>query len=143
MFKNALHAAILLAGLAQVAIAATSLLIPRLLNWREQTARLLPLTRQVFWTYAGYIFATNLAFGLLSIAAPAILMDGSSLAAVVAGFIALYWIARVTVQCVVFDRTIAKQPLFALAEVLYVSAFVYLGVVYSVASAFNAGWIRQ
>ena len=63
MFKTELRTAVFLAGLTQIAIAASSLAIPRLLHWREETAGLVPLTRQVFWTYAGYIFATNLAFG--------------------------------------------------------------------------------
>ena len=71
---------ILLAGLAQLAIACTSVLIPRLLGWREETARLRPLTRQVFWTYATYILAINAAFGALSLLMPRALIDGSSLA---------------------------------------------------------------
>jgi hypothetical protein len=141
MFKFDLRTAILLAGLAQIAIAATSLAIPKLLHWREETARLSPLTRQVFWTYATYIFSTNLAFGILSAVAPSALIDGSVLAASVSGFIALYWLGRVAVQFTVYDRRSAtSRPLFALAELLYVSAFLYLGIVYVVAAAFNAGW---
>lgn len=139
MFKTELRTAVFLAGLTQIAIAASSLAIPRLLHWREETAGLVPLTRQVFWTYAGYIFATNLAFGVLSTVAPAILLDGSALAAAVAGFIALYWLGRVAVQFTIYDRA-ASRPLFVIAELLYVLAFLYLGIVYSVAAAFNAGW---
>ena len=44
-------------------LAAVSPLIPFVLRWREQTARLDTLTRQVFWTYAGYILVINLCFG--------------------------------------------------------------------------------
>jgi len=140
MFKTELRTAVFLAGLTQIAIAASSLAIPSLLHWREETAGLVPLTRQVFWTYAGYIFATNLAFGVLSAVAPAILLDGSALAAAVAGFIALYWLGRVAVQFTIYDRRAASRPLFVIAELLYVLAFLYLGIVYSVAAAFNAGW---
>jgi len=58
---------VLLAGLGQLALVLASLAIPSVLNWREDTAKLRPLTRQVFWTYALYIWSINLAFGLLSL----------------------------------------------------------------------------
>lgn len=142
MFKTDLQHAILLAGLTQLAIAASSLAIPKALRWREQTARLLPLTRQVFWTYASYIFGTNVAFGILSVLIPKALLDGSTLAVAVTSFIALYWTARVTLQLTVFDRSLVKGPLFRAADLLYTTAFAYLGVVYTVAALHNSGWSR-
>lgn len=129
---------IILGGLIQLAIAATSLAIPRLLDWRSDLASLQPLTRQVFWTYAGYTLGTNTAFAALSLAGAGWLVDGSPLAAAVTGFIALYWSARVAVQFLHYDRAATRaRTLFRAAEVLYVSAFSYLGVVYGVAAAGN------
>ena len=61
---------IFFAGLGQLALVAGSLAIPRVLHWREETAKLNPLTHHVFWTYAAYIWTTNLSFGLLSVSAP-------------------------------------------------------------------------
>ena len=134
MFRNA----ILLAGLAQIAIAATSLAIPRVLRWREETARLQPLTRQVFWTYATYTFATNLAFGILSTFAPELLLDGSALAAIVSLFICVYWAARVAVQFTYYDRSVAAAgAIFRIGEVLYVAGFAYLAIVYGAAAIHN------
>lgn len=127
MFKNAL----ILAGFAQLGIAVSSLIIPRLLGWREETTRLKPLTRQVFWTYASYILGFHVAFGLLSLLAPGALLDGSPLARAVCGFIAVYWLVRLTLQFTVFDRGVAAgRPLFRIAEVAYVGAFAYLVLVY-------------
>lgn len=127
MFKNAL----ILAGVAQLGIATSSLLIPRLLGWRSETARLKPLTRQVFWTYASYILGFHVAFGLLSLLAPAALLEGTLLARVVCGFIAVYWLVRLTLQFVAFDRSVAAgRPLFRFAEAAYVSTFAYLVLVY-------------
>lgn len=127
MFKNAL----ILAGVAQLGIAGSSLLIPRLLGWRDETMRLKPLTRQVFWTYASYILSFHVAFGLLSLFAPAALLDGSFLARAVCGFIALYWLVRLTLQFAAFDRSVAiGRPLFRFAEAAYVSTFAYLALVY-------------
>ena len=59
-----MHLLLILAGIGQLALALGSLTIPTVLGWREDTAKLKNLTRQVFWTYAGYTWATNVAFGL-------------------------------------------------------------------------------
>src|SRR5687768_17034074 len=125
MFKTAL----ILAGFAQIAIALSSLAIPRLLGWREETRRLQPLIRQVFWVYSGYIFATNLALGILTVATPAALLDGSVLAAAVTAFISVYWAARVVLQFMLYDRNVAAgRALFRVAEVLYVTAFAFVAI---------------
>jgi hypothetical protein len=121
---------VILAGVGQLALAAASLAIPRVLKWREDTARLAPLTRQVFWTYAGYIWATNVAFGLVSALAPEWLLDGSGLARAVAGFIAAYWGARVVVQLAFFSRHAPEGARFRAAEYALVALFVGLTAVY-------------
>lgn len=129
-----IEVALILAGLAQLGIASSSVFIPRLLGWREETKLLRPLTRQVFWTYAVYILAINTSFGLLSLLAPHLLLDGSTLARVVCLFIAAYWTSRLMLQFVVFDRSVTVRPLFRFAEAMYVCAFAYLAVVYSTAA---------
>jgi len=127
MFKNAM----ILAGIAQLGIAASSVFIPRLLGWREQALRLEPLTRQVFWTYASYILGIHVAIGSLSLLAPGALLDGSLLARAVCGFMAVYWLTRLTLQFAVFDRSVAAgRPLFRFAEAAYVATFAYLVLVY-------------
>ncbi|MEO8084983.1 MAG: hypothetical protein ABI780_14265 [Ardenticatenales bacterium] len=128
---------VLLAAIGQLVLIVASLAIPRVLGWRADTAKLRPLTRQVFWTYAAYIWATNLSFGLVSLH-PAWLLDGSPLAAGVTGFMSAYWIGRVGIQFFYFDRTDAPSgPAVRLAEVALVALFVYLAVVYGAAVAYN------
>jgi len=82
-----------------------SLAIPRVLGWRAELARLRPLTRQIFWTYAGYVWVTNLCFGLLSTFGARLLLDRSPLAAIVSGYVAGYWTARLIIQLAYFDRS--------------------------------------
>jgi hypothetical protein len=55
------------------------------------------LTRQVFWTYALYIWSTNLAFGLVSLR-PEWLLDRLPLAACVTAFITTWWVGRLLIQ---------------------------------------------
>jgi len=133
MFKiDVLPFAIRAAGFVQLAIAGSSLLIPKMLGWRQDVARLQPLTARVFWTYAGYIFSTNVAFGLLSALMPARLAEHSPLAIAVTGFMAVYWLSRLVIQFAFFDRVeAASAPLFRIARLLYVTAFASLATVYS------------
>jgi hypothetical protein len=138
---------IFLAGIGQLLLVVASLAISRVLGWRDELARVRPLTRQVFWTYAAYIWATNLAFGLVSVLMPAALVDGSSLAAGVTGFIACYWAARVAIQFFYFDRAdlaLGRGVSVAgmrLAETALVVLFVGLTLVYGYAAAINVGLV--
>ncbi len=130
---------IVMAGVGQLLLIAASLAIPRVLGWKEETAKLRPLTRQVFWTYAIYIWCTNLSFGLVSLR-PDWLLDRSPLAACVTGFIAAYWTGRVGIQFFYFDRSDAPQGRHVkLAEAVLVTLFVYLTIVYGLALLSNLG----
>jgi hypothetical protein len=140
--RPVLETLVFLAGVGQLVLVLASLAIPRMLGWREETARLRPLTRQVFWTYAAYIWSTNLAFGLLSALAPGWLLDRSPLAAAVSAFIAVYWGARLAVEFCYFDRTGIPAGLrFRAAEAALVGLFLVLTVVYTAAAVFNLGGI--
>jgi hypothetical protein len=122
---------LLLAGASQLAIALSSLLLPRVLKWRDQLAALSPLTRHLFLTYAGYILGTNVAFALLTLTMPDRLLDGSPLARAVAGFITLYWGVRLVLQFAFFDRSgIPRGLFFRFAEAGFVTLFIYLTLVY-------------
>jgi hypothetical protein len=123
---------LVLAGIGQLALSLASLAIPRVLRWREETAKLRPLTRQVFWTYAGYILCFHVAFGLLSALAPQLLLDRTPLARTVAGFIAVYWGVRLALQFFCFDRS-ERPPgaLGVLAEAALTALFLGLTIVYA------------
>jgi type II secretory pathway pseudopilin PulG len=129
---------VFVAGLGQLALVAASLAIPRVLNWQDETAKLRQLTRQVFWTYAAYIWTTNLCFGLVSTVGPGWLLDGSPLAAAVTAFIAAYWAARIVIQFAYFDRTDVPSGIaIRLAEAALVGLFVFLTLVYAGAAIVN------
>lgn len=127
------------AGIGQLLLVAASVpLIPRLLHWPEELAKLRPLTRQVVTVYAYYIAGTNLSFGLVSTLAPEWLLDGSGLASGVCGFIALYWGARLVIQFLYYDRRDAPSGLlFRLAEVALVALFLSLTGIYGAAALQN------
>lgn len=125
------------AGLAQLALVAGSFSIPRVLGWREETAKLRPLTRQVFWTYAGYILTAHLIFGLTSVFAADLLLEGTPLARGVNAFIALWWGARLVIQFTWFDTASERPPgtLFQVAEKALVLLFVGCTALYGAIAA--------
>jgi hypothetical protein len=115
---------LILAGFGQLGLALGSLALPRILSWREDTARLRPLTREVFWTYAAYIWITNLCFGVLSVAAPEWLLDGTPLSRALSAYIAVYWGTRLVLQLFVLDRSSAPPGLvFRAAHWVLVALF--------------------
>jgi hypothetical protein len=128
-----------LAGAAQLVLALASLAIPHVLGWAEEARKLRPLTRQVFWTYAAYIWAFNVSFGLVSATLPGSLLDGSTLARGVCGFIGAYWGARLLLQFFYFDRAeLAARAVTRLAEAALVCLFAGLVAVY-MSAAFGGG----
>ena len=127
------------AGIGQLILAAASLSIPRVLGWKEELAGLRPLTRQVFLIYASYILGTNVAFGLLSSFAPRALLDGTTLARSVAGFITLYWGARLALQLFVIDRRdVPRLAIYRAADLALTLLFAFLAMVYGLATFVGA-----
>ena len=121
-----------LAGISQIILVFGSLAIPKVLNWKGELKKVQTLIKQMFWIYAAYILVINLCFGLLSVFAFTELTDKSLLAKVITGFIAVYWISRVLIQFLYFDReSFPAGILNRIAEVMLVTLFVVLSAVYS------------
>ena len=136
--QNVIQQLIRLAGLAQTTLVIGSVFIPKVLGWKGELAKVQPLIKQMFWTYAAYILVINLCFGLLSMFDYRELANGSNLAAIINGFIAAYWISRVLVQFFYFDRSNFPAGKWnKLAEVVLVLLFISLSAVYSFAFYFN------
>src|SRR6202008_637609 len=72
--------------------------------WRTELRALTPMTRQVFWTYAAYVCGAHVAFGLVSLLAPERLLDGTTLARAVSGFVAAWWGARLLIAAFGCER---------------------------------------
>src|SRR5262249_27983953 len=126
-----LETAVRLAGVGQLLLVAASPAIPIVLGWRAELARCRPLTREVFWTWATYVWLTHLAFGLLSSLGAGLLIERTALARLVSGFIGTWWSARLVIQFTYFDRTAAPPGrIYRVAEAALVLLFVGLTAVY-------------
>jgi len=129
---------ILLAGAGQIALVLGSMAVPGALNWRTELVKVQPLIKQMFWVYAVYIAVINLCLGLISVFAYTDLTNGSRLAMLLTGFIAVYWISRVLIQFLYFDRTNFPTGIWLkIGEGALVTLFIFLSVVYSRAFYLN------
>jgi hypothetical protein len=142
MDKSIIEQLIFWCGIGHFALCAGSLLVPRVLQWQNHLKNLQPLLRQMFWTYAGYILATNFSFGLISTYANSELINGSLLAKGLTLFIGIYWLVRIAMQFLYFDKTDAPNGLvYTMGEIALVFSFALFTFTYLTAFLFNCEWI--
>ncbi|MBX3460627.1 MAG: hypothetical protein KF696_11800 [Planctomycetes bacterium] len=126
------------AGVAHFGVVFASLFVPRELGWSHDLAKVKPINRQIFTTYAGYILAINALFGLLALFGATWLLERTPLAACVCGFIAAYWGVRVVLQFAYYDRKSAPHGLkHKLAEAMFVTLFAAFTLIFGYATAVN------
>jgi hypothetical protein len=127
---------ILIGGVLHFGILIASGLVPGVLNWRSELARLSPLSRQLVWVHGAFIVLVIGGFGALSLTLPAELVTGSALARAVCSFIAIFWAVRLAIQFVVFDaKPYLTSRLLWLGYNALTAVFAYQVVVYSIAAA--------
>lgn len=126
------------AGIGHFILCFASLAVPRALRWREHLKPLQPLLRQMFWTYAGYILVINGWFGIISVGGANELLAHTFLAKSITLLIALYWLARIGIQFLYFDRSQApKGFLYTLGEIALISLFAGFTGIYFLAFLHN------
>ena len=129
---NLLATLLVLGGVCHFGILLASALVPRVLDWKGELARISPLSRHVVWTHGLFIVLTIIAFGAISLANATTLAGGSALARWFCGFVAVFWLSRLVVQLFLFDaRPYLKGPLLKLGYHGLTAVFMYLGVVYA------------
>ena len=137
MTPTTLTTLLLLAGVCHFGILVASALVPRVLDWRGELARVSPLSRHVIWTHGVFIVLTIVAFGLISVANATTLASGTALARWFCGFVAVFWLSRLFVQLFWFDaRPYLTNPLLKLGYHGLTIVFAYLGIVYAWAAMF-------
>jgi hypothetical protein len=129
---------IVISGIGQILLALGSLAIPNILKWKEKLSSVDNLIKQMFWTYACYIFFINLSFGVISLLAPEELLNKSILATYLSLLIALYWLGRVLIQFFYFDMSNKpKGKIYTIGEILLVGGFVFFTITYGLSAIYN------
>jgi hypothetical protein len=119
------------AGVVQLVIAGANLVLPRLLHYRENLARVSPIVREVFLVHAGYIVLVVIAFGSISLAFGSELAGGSALGRFLCAFLAAFWFLRLPVQ-LAYDPAVRRK--YRVLDVAFLLALVFLSGTYTLAA---------
>lgn len=127
-----------LAGLAQLVMVGIGACAPKLLDWGKHFAGLPLIIRQMYWTYGGYILATNLFFGILCLGFPEILIAQNGGAVALCVYLLLFWLGRIVIQFTYFDRTaLGTGRWMQWCEAGMVAVLLFLNATYAAALWFN------
>jgi uncharacterized MAPEG superfamily protein len=105
--------------------------VPARLGWKDDLAKLTPFNRKLMWTYGAFTVLTIVAFGALTLVLHDEFLRGDPVALGLAGFIAVYWLARVGVDLFYFEH--ADWPAgrrYLVGHVLLTALFVALSLTY-------------
>jgi len=126
---------IFIGGVLHFGILLASALTPQVLDWKHALRPLDPLLRHLIWVHGAFIVLMIVLFGLLSVALPGELADGSLLARAVCGGIALFWGLRLGIQFFLFDaRAYLTRPMLKFGYHGLTVVFAYNTVVYMLAT---------
>ncbi len=122
---------IFVGGVIHLGILIASGLLPKVLDWRSELAKLSALSRHVIWVHGAYVTLTIIAFGLASLLLTGELTGGSPLARALCGFIAVFWGIRLVIQFGLFDaRPYLTKPYLKLGYHGLTVCFAYFTGVY-------------
>ena len=131
MIGRALDLALWLAGAGHFVILFASFQVPARLGWREDLAKLTPFNRKLMWTYGGFTVLTIIAFGVLTLVLHDEILRGDRAALALAGFIGIYWTARILVDLFCFGHSgWPRGRAFVLGHALLLGLFAALAATY-------------
>jgi hypothetical protein len=131
MTESFFNVALWLAGIAHFSVLIASFQVPTRLGWKTELAKLTPFNRKLMWTYGGFTVLTILAFGVLTLGLHDEMLRGDRAALGLAGFIGIFWAARVTVDAAYFRHADWPQGTsFVAGHILLTTLFVALAATY-------------
>ena len=130
---------LIIGGILHFAILTAGALVPKVLNFRGELAKVNAMLRQLVWVYGVFIVFTLISFGVISIANSAALVSGAPLARWFCGFVAAFWTIRLVVQLFVYDPSpYFTNAFFKLGYHGLTAVFTYFTVVYGLAALLPA-----
>lgn len=143
MITELLDLGLMVSGISLALLCLASFWIPKILGWKEKLAGLTPLMRELFWTYSFYVFVSHIFFTVLTLGFSDWLMSGTPAAAVMSGFMCLWWMVRLYLQFFGFDfEEVVKTRFNTLAKNTLTLLFIGLVIVFGTALAWNLGWVE-
>ena len=122
------------AGVGQIALALAHAAFPKRLQWPEETARMSPVNRQIFWVHTYFVVLTVLLMGVLSLFYARALLTPSPLThPILAGYV-IFWSFRLFCQFFVYKSDLWRgKRLETFVHVLFTFLWSGLTALYAVA----------
>ena len=122
---------LMLAGIGHFGILTASALTPYVLDWKTVLKPLTPFLRNLFWVYGGFIVLVIVGMGVLTLMNLKAMANGDPIARSIAGFIAIFWFARLLIQIFIFDvKAYLKNIWLKMGYHTLTAAFVYFTLLY-------------
>lgn len=121
---------IYVAGGIHLGIIAANIPLPSLLKVRKKLAGVEGFIRQIFYVHWFYIVLVLALFAALCFGFPADLAGASTLGRFFSGFLACFWLLRIGLQWLYYDRGLRRQyvildGLYAIALIMLTGIFVH------------------
>ncbi|HEY3899277.1 MAG TPA: hypothetical protein VGM54_11720 [Chthoniobacter sp.] len=126
--KPSLHFAIQLAGSLHLLVAAANFVLPGMLEYRKNLARVTPIIREIFLVHAAYIVLVLVGFGAICLCFPDDLCGGSRLGRFLCEFLAVFWFLRIVIQFAFYDRATKKEHPFG--NFIFSAIFLYFAAIF-------------
>jgi hypothetical protein len=120
------------AGAVHVGIMAANIPLPRRLMVRERLAGVPRFVRQIFYVHWVYIVIVLGLFAGLCFGFAPELAGASGLGRFLSGFMAAFWLLRILLQVVYYDREVRRENRGL--DVIYLGALVVLVVILGIAA---------
>lgn len=125
-----LELALRIAGGSLLVLSVLHVALWRTLDWSREAGRMTALNARVFFVHTFFIAFVLFALGALSLVRPDLLSTPSELARLLLAGIVTFWVARLVVQPLVFDRVMRGAPGWTGSRFVRVGAnVVWLGYV--------------
>lgn len=120
------------AGGVQLLIAASNLLLPSRLRYRENLSKVSPIIRQIFIVHSLYIVLVLGVFSALCFLHAPELAGGGPLGKFLSGCLAVFWLLRIPIQLFYYDPEMKKRN--PLANVALTMAILFLSGIFASAA---------
>lgn len=135
--------ALRLAGAGLIVLAVLHVPIARHLRWREDAARMSPVSTDVFHVHAFFICFVLVAMGLPCLIEPSLLLERSRPAVWGAWTLAAFWAARLYCQWFVYRRELWRGKKFETAiHWLFTGIWTALAALFTLCAAHQCGWLE-
>jgi hypothetical protein len=119
-----------LAGLLQFCQIPAMIASPKMLNWKEDLAKLSPINRNIVLVIGAAIVLTGVGLGVVVVVGATEMVGGGRLGTALCGFLGVFWLYRDAVQVFIYRKIWPKGGMGTLSHCGLTALFTFQAAVY-------------